>query len=70
LSRRGAVSGAGAIACRVEGVEHLVGQQLGLAQAEVRRLGWRNLATIVRETGTQGLLPEPLVATLTEVGSG
>jgi hypothetical protein len=50
----------------MEGVEHLVGQQLGLAQAEVRRLGWRNLATIVRETGTQGLLPNrrpnPLIA--------
>jgi hypothetical protein len=54
----------------MEGVEQLIGQQLGLAQAEVRRLVWRNLAKIVRETGTQGLLPEPLVATLTEVGSG
>jgi TatD DNase family protein len=58
-----------AIPCRVEWVEHLVGAQLGLTQAEVRRLVWRNLATIVRETGTQGLLPGPLVAVLTEVSS-
>lgn len=59
-----------AIPCRVEWVEHLVGQQLELAQAEVRRLVWRNLATILSETGTQGLLPEPLVAILTEAGMG
>jgi len=58
-----AVSGVVAIPCRVDWVEHLVGQQHGLTQAEVRRLVWQNLATIVRETDTHRLLPEPLVAT-------
>jgi TatD DNase family protein len=51
-----------AIPCRVEWVEHLVAQQLGLEVKEVRRLVWRNLGTIVRETGTRELLPGPLLA--------
>ena len=55
-----------AIPCRVEWVEHLVGQQHGLAQAEVRRLAWQNLATILRETGTLRLLPEAMVAIRTQ----
>ncbi len=55
-----------AIPCRVEWVEHLVGQQLRLAVGQVRRLVWQNLTTIVRETGMQGLLPDPLVHILTE----
>lgn len=56
-----------AIPCRVEWVEHLVGQQLKLGVEEVRRLAWRNLATILRETGTMELLPQPFATILTEV---
>jgi len=56
-----------AIPCRVEWVEHLVGQQLRLDVKDVRRLAWRNLATIIRETGTRRLLPEPLAAMLVEM---
>jgi len=56
-----------AIPCRVEWVEHLVAQQLGLSRNDVRRLAWQNLATIVRKTNTHKLLPEPLVAIMTEV---
>ena len=58
-----------AIPCRVEWVEYLVAQQLGLDVQDVRRLAWRNLATIVRQTGTLGLLPEPLAALLAEVSA-
>jgi TatD DNase family protein len=57
-----------AIPCRVEWVEHLVGQQLRLPVAEVRRLAWRNLARIVQETGTGNLLPERLAGILARVG--
>jgi hypothetical protein len=57
-----------AIPCRVEWVEHLVGQQLRLEVSDVRRLAWRNLARIVRETGTYGLLPGPFAAILEGVG--
>jgi TatD DNase family protein len=53
-----------AIPCRIEWVEHLVGQQLKLSVREVRRLAWRNLATIIRETGTRDLFPEAIVAVL------
>lgn len=53
-----------AIPCRVEWVEHLVGQQYGLEAAEVRRLVWLNLAAIVRETGTRSLLPDQMGAIL------
>ncbi len=56
-----------AIPCRVQWAEYLVAQQLGIAVTDVRRLAWRNLATIVRRTGTSGLLPKPLVAILQEV---
>jgi len=55
-----------AIPCRVEWVEHLVAQQLGLGRKDVRRLAWQNLATIVRKTNTRKLLPEPLVAKMTD----
>jgi TatD DNase family protein len=57
-----------AIPCRVEWVEHLVGQQLKLGVEEVRRLAWRNLATIIRETGTWELFPGPFATILAEVG--
>ncbi len=51
-----------AIPCRIEWVEHLVAQQLRVSRQEVRRLAWANLAAIVREAGTAGLLPGPLRA--------
>jgi TatD DNase family protein len=54
-----------AIPCRVQWVEHLVAQQLRLDVMDVRRLAWQNLATIVRQTGIHGLLPEPLAALAT-----
>jgi TatD DNase family protein len=49
-----------AIPCRIEWVEHLVGQQYGISVQEVRSLAWQNLATILRQTGTLDLLPERL----------
>jgi TatD DNase family protein len=58
-----------AIPCRVEWVEHLIAQQRGLDVKDARRLVWRNLGTIVRETGTRTLLPEPLAAVLAEVSA-
>jgi TatD DNase family protein len=54
-----------AIPCRVEWVEHLIAQQLGLTREHVRRLAWQNLSTIVRKTNTQKLLPEPFLARMT-----
>jgi TatD DNase family protein len=56
-----------AIPCRVEWVEHLVGQQLGLDVKDVRRLVWRNLDSIVRKTDTRNLVPEPLARILAMV---
>lgn len=55
-----------AIPCRIEWVERLVAQQLGLGRKGFRRLAWQNLATIVQKTNTQKLLPEPLVAKITD----
>lgn len=55
-----------AIPCRIEWVEYLVAQQLGLGVKDVRRLVWRNFTTIIRSTGTIGLLPEPLKARIAE----
>lgn len=55
-----------AIPCRVQWVEYLVAQQLRLGVQDVRRLAWQNLGTIVRETGTRRLLPEPLAVILAE----
>ena len=59
-----------AIPCRVEWVEHLVAQQYKLSVEDVRRLVWRNLATMVHQTGTWRLLPGPLAAVLAEVIPG
>jgi len=56
-----------AIRCRIEWVEHLVAQQFKLAVQQVRELVWRNLAIIIHETGTQGLLPESIVAVLSQL---
>jgi TatD DNase family protein len=47
-----------AIPCRIEWVEHLVAQRLGLSRNDVRRLAWQNLSTIVRKTNTTKMLPE------------
>jgi TatD DNase family protein len=58
-----------AIPCRIEWVEHLVGQQLGLAVKDVRRLAWRNLATIMDETDTRALFPQAFATVLAEVNS-
>ena len=55
-----------AIPCRIEWVEHLVGQQYGLGVREVRQLAWKNLAAIIHQTGTLSLLPEPLAALLVQ----
>jgi len=59
-----------AIPCRIEWVEHLIAQQLGLNRRDVRRLAWQNLATIVQKTNTQKLLPEPLGAIMAEIRQG
>jgi hypothetical protein len=45
----------------------LVGQQLNLDVKEVRRLVWRNFATIIRETGTLELFPDVFQTVLAEV---
>ena len=47
-----------AIPCRVEWVEHLVGQQPKLCFKDVRGLAWQNLARVVSETDTRELFPE------------
>lgn len=56
-----------AIPCRIEWVEHLVGQQLRLCREDVRHLAWQNFATIVRKTNTLDLLSKPLAAIITEM---
>jgi Tat protein secretion system quality control protein TatD with DNase activity len=50
-----------AIPCRVEWVEHLMGQQLKMKQMDVRRLAWRNMRTIIELTGIEHLLPAPFL---------
>jgi TatD DNase family protein len=54
-----------AVPLRVGWVEHLVAQQYGLDVKEIRRLVWQNFGTIVRKTGTLGLLPERFASMLT-----
>ncbi len=56
-----------AIPCRIEWVEHLIGQQLKIDVKEVRHLTWRNLETIIRETGTHKLFPKTFTTSLTKV---
>ena len=51
-----------AIPCRIEWVEHLVGQQYGSDAKEIRRLCWSNLGRIVQQTHTGSLFPEKLSA--------
>ena len=57
-----------AIPCRTEWVEHLVAQQLSSSVEDVRGLVWGNLARIIRDTGTEHLLP-PALRTLLRAGS-
>jgi hypothetical protein len=59
-----------AIPCRLEWVEHLIGQQLKCSIAEVGCLAWRNLGRIIRETGTQELFPQAYRRILEEVNLG
>ncbi len=58
-----------AIPCRIEWAEHLVAQQFKIDVKEIRKLVWRNLATIINETGTLNLLPESFVTILSEVNA-
>lgn len=53
-----------AIPCRIEWVEYLVAQQFKIEVKEIRELVWRNLATIINQTGTLDLLPESFVTIL------
>jgi len=55
-----------AIPCRVQWAEFLVAQQFRVGIKDVRRLVWRNLATIVHKTNTEKLLPEPFRAIVEE----
>lgn len=56
-----------AIPCRIQWAEYLVAQQLGVSVIDVRRLVWNNLATIVRKTNAEKLLPGPFKAIVREV---
>jgi TatD DNase family protein len=56
-----------AIPCRIEWVEYLVAQQFKLEVQQVRELVWRNLAIIIHQTGTQGFVPESIVAVLSQL---
>lgn len=58
-----------AIPCRIEWVEHLIGQQLGMAVGDVRQLVWRNFATIIRLTNSKMLLPKQIAGMLPEAGT-
>ncbi|UCE12407.1 MAG: TatD family hydrolase, partial [Candidatus Heimdallarchaeota archaeon] len=58
-----------AIPCRIEWVEHLVGQQLKLDIKQVRNLVWRNLGSIIRKTGTFELFPKLFTHVLKKVSS-
>lgn len=56
-----------AIPCRIEWIEHLMAQQLGLNTESVRQLVWQNLAAIAQKTGTQKLLPKSLAAVIAKI---
>jgi TatD DNase family protein len=58
-----------AIPGRIEWVEHLVAQQLKIDANEIRKQVWRNLATIIHETGTLNLLPACFVRVLSDVNA-
>jgi TatD DNase family protein len=57
-----------AIPCRIEWVEYLVAQQFKVEVKEIREIAWRNLAEIVKKTGTWNLLPESFAPVLFELG--
>lgn len=56
-----------AIPCRIEWVEHLVGQQLKCGITDVRCLAWRNLARIIQETDTWKLFLHSFTTFVEEV---
>ena len=56
-----------AIPCRVEWVEYMLAELLGLDVQDVRRLAWQNFGTIVCETGTCELLPDPIAAIVADM---
>jgi TatD DNase family protein len=58
-----------AIPCRIEWVEHLLATQLKINVKDVRRLVWKNFATIVRQTNTHRLLPSSLAMIVSEIDS-
>jgi len=47
-----------AIPCRIEWVEHLVAQQLGINVRDVRWLVWMNFSMVIQANATLDLLPE------------
>ncbi len=57
-----------AIPCRIEWVEYLVAQQFKIEVKQVRELVWRNLASILIQTGTWDLLPESFITILSGQG--
>lgn len=57
-----------AIPCRIQWAEYLVAQQVGVSVTDIRKLVWRNLATMIHKTNTEKLLPEPFRAILNEEG--
>ncbi len=58
------------IPCRIEWVEHLVAQQYGVVVKDVRRLVWRNLATIIDRTNTHSRLPKALAGIIAQNWGG
>ncbi len=56
-----------AIPCRIEWVEHLVGQQLKLGVKQVRHLVWQNLGSIITKTNTFELFPKTFTHVLERI---
>lgn len=56
-SDHGYIDPPAAIPCRIQWVEFLVAQQLGVHVSEVRCLVWQNLARIIQDTGTMDMFP-------------
>lgn len=56
-----------AIPCRIEWVEHLVGQQLKMSIRGVRFLAWCNLGRIIQDTDTWKLFPQSFSIVLQEL---
>lgn len=56
-----------AIPYRVKWVEYMLAELLGLDVQDVRCLAWQNFRTIICETGTLELLPDPIAAIVAEM---